>query len=384
MKRFIVFTLLAVLSFGLFVSCGGEATTDNTNNDLKEQLPLLKVGHVNQDHHLALYVAALKGDFFKKDGVWMTEIKPKERYTLHTNDGPIAEIQLIVTKGGAEMPNNLLAGLFDIGFGGLPAVMGVVDKGKDVRVLMPLQNEGDQLIVEKEMPVENWDEFVEYVKNSDEQVVLGYKAPTAVQYIIAQKAFSEVGISYTEDPTDTEAMVLWVNQKGQKNMTSNLAAGQIDGFVANQPTPAQAIISDVGKFITELTVLPPEGMWAQHPCCVVCSNERVKTEHPEAVKHFLKLIMLATDHINDDMNDAIDTAYEFLGQKEGVEDLSIPTVSFSNEDDEIWRGGLVTWANVMNEIGKYSGDLMGVNDETAVDMCVDFTFLEELKKELGK
>ena len=142
-----------------------------------DELPLLKVGHVNQDHHLALYVAALKGDFFKDDGVWMTEIKYKERYTLHTRNGPIAEVQLIKSKGGAEMPNNLLAGLFDIGFGGVPAVMGIVDKGKDVRILLPLQNAGDQLIVENEMPVENWDEFIDYVKKSDEQIVLGYKAP---------------------------------------------------------------------------------------------------------------------------------------------------------------------------------------------------------------
>lgn len=384
MKRIVVFSLVVFLSLGLFVSCGGNKSTDEIQDDVIVELPLLKVGHVNQDHHLALYVAALKGDFFKDDGVWMTEIKYKERYTLHTGDGPIAEVQLIKSKGGAEMPNNLLAGLFDIGFGGVPAVMGVVDKGKDVRILLPLQNAGDQLIVENEMPVENWDEFIDYVKKSDEQIVLGYKAPTAVQYIVAQKAFSEVGITYTEDPTVTDAMVLWVNQKGQKNMTTNLAAGQVDGFVANQPTPAQAVVAGVGKFITELSVLPPEGMWVHHPCCMVCSNEKVKTEHPEEVKQFLKLVMIATDHINNDMDDAIKIAYEFLGQKEGVEDLSIPTVYYSNEDDEIWRGGIVTWAKVMNEIDKYSGELKGIVDERVVDMCVDFSFLEELKKELGK
>lgn len=123
------------------------------------------------------------------------------------------------------MTNNLLADLFDVGFGGVPAVMGVVDKGKNVRILMPLQNSGDQLVVKNEMPVENWNEFVEFVKNSTEQIKLGYKAPTAVQYIIAQKAFIEVGITQTEDPTNTDAMVLWINQKGQDNMTTNLAAG---------------------------------------------------------------------------------------------------------------------------------------------------------------
>ncbi len=387
MKRIIILSLVLFLSAGLFISCGADKpvdvseTPDVINTD---ELPLLRIGHVNQDHHLALYVAALKGEFFKDSGVWMTETKPKERYILHTDKAPIAEIQLIKSKGGAEMTNNLLAGLFDIGFGGVPAVMGVVDKGKDVRILMPLQSVGDQLIVKNDMPVETWDEFVEYVKNSEIQIRLGYKAPTAVQYIITQKAFREVGITYTEDPTEVDAMVIFINQKGQKNMTSNLAADQVDGFVANQPTPAQAIITGVGKFITELSVLPPEGMWDDHPCCMVCSNEQIKTEHPEEVKQFLKLIILATDHINADQEDAIAVAYDFLGQKEGVEDLSVPTVFYNCSPNKVWRNGVANWAMVMNEIGKYSGELLGITDDRAVEMCVDFSFLEELEKELGK
>ncbi|MEZ4813339.1 MAG: ABC transporter substrate-binding protein [Caldisericia bacterium] len=387
MKRFVTFALVLFLALGIFVSCGAEKKVDTEpvpEDVTPAELPLLRVGHVNQDHHLALYVAALKGEFFKDKGVWMTEIKPKERYILHTEKGAIAEVQLVKSKGGSEMTNNLLAGLFDIGFGGVPAVMSVVDKGKDVRILLPLQNAGDQLIVKNDMPAENWEEFVEFVKNSEVQIRLGYKAPTAVQYIVAQKAFTEVGITQTEDPTNTDAMVLWIDQKGQNNMTTNLAADQVDGFVANQPTPAQAIVTGVGKFITELSVLPPDGMWSHHPCCMVCSNEKIKTDYPNETKQFLKLIMLATDHINDDMNDAIEIAYEFLGQKEGVEDLSIPTVYYNCNDDEVWRGGVATWAAVMNEIGKYTGELKDITDERAVDLCVDFTFLHELQKELGK
>ncbi|HOO96741.1 MAG TPA: ABC transporter substrate-binding protein [Caldisericia bacterium] len=381
MKRFLSFVLVGLLFLTLFAACGVDEPAPQEKVDVNE-LPLLRVGHVNQDHHLALYVAALKGEGFKDSGVWLTETKPKELYVLHTeNGGPIAQVQLVKSKGGAEMTNNLLADLFDVGFGGVPAVMGVVDKGKNVRILMPLQNSGDQLVVKNEMPVENWNEFVEFVKNSTEQIKLGYKAPTAVQYIIAQKAFIEVGITQTEDPTNTDAMVLWINQKGQDNMTTNLAAGLIDGFVANQPTPAQAIVEGVAKFITELSVLPPEGMWENHPCCMVCSTTGFVDGNRAYVKEFLRLIMNATDYINANPVDAVAVAYEFLGLKEGVEDMSIPTIIYHNTPSETWRDGVATWAEVMNEMGKYSGELKGVTDEKAVDMCVDFSIYEELLKE---
>lgn len=61
--------------------------------------------------------------------------------------------------------------------------------------------------------------------------------------------------------------------------------------------------------------------------------------------------------------------------------MSIPTIIYHNTPSETWRDGVATWAEVMNEMGKYSGELKGVTDEKAVDMCVDFSIYEELLKE---
>lgn len=99
MKRFLSFVLVGLLFLTLFAACGVDEPAPQEKVDVNE-LPLLRVGHVNQDHHLALYVAALKGEGFKDSGVWLTETKPKELYVLHTeNGGPIAQVQLVKSKG---------------------------------------------------------------------------------------------------------------------------------------------------------------------------------------------------------------------------------------------------------------------------------------------
>lgn len=380
MKRFMTLAIVLFLAFVSFIGCG-EKKEEKKEQD---QIPLIKIGHVNQDHHLALYVAAMKGELFKESGVWLKEVRAKEMYEFWSHDNHIADFQFVITKGGSDMTNNMLAGLFDIGFGGIPAVMDVVDKDKEVKILVPLQCEGAQLVVALDNPSKNWFDFVEWVKIFNGQVKMGYKAPNAVQYVIATKALDEAGITQTEDATNIDAKVLWINQKGEENMVPNLKSKQIDAFVANQPTPAKAEVAGVGKQIEELANLPPQGMWKNNPCCMVGAKTTFIENNRSVLKDFLKLVIIATDWINQNKLEAQTIAESFIGTKTGVEEKSIPTIKFSNNPDDNWRNGLRIWSKIMNEQGKYKGKLKDISDDRVIDIVTDLSIYEEAVKELGK
>lgn len=379
MRKYIVFVVLALVLAAFLGACGTSQVEDQKPTETITPANL-KIGHVNQDHHLALYVAALKGEEFKDKGIFLKMIKDKEIYELYSNDALVANVAFVKTKGGAEMVTNLLAGAFDLGFGGIPAVMGAVDKGKGVKILMPLQSEGAQLVVDKEMGVKSWDEFVGYASVVEPQMKVGYKAPTAVQSIILKKALKEVGITFTEDPKDTTAKILLVDMKGEQNFVPGLANDQIDAFVSSQPAPAQAQVAGEGFMIAELSTLPPEGMWTENPCCMICAPTDFYPKNSVAVKEFLKLMVIATDWINENKPEAIKIAQAFLGTKDGVEELLLPGIKYSYKPTEAWKNGVVTWSIVSNELGQFKGSLKDVADMKAVEMCVDFSLLDEAKE----
>ncbi len=369
-----LFVVLALIAAFVAIPLVGQAKT-----------PVLKVGHVGHDHHTALYVAALNGDMFKKDyGLYLKEIKSKLLYELYDGDKLVCELELYKVGGGSKMPTAMAQGTFDIGFGGVAAVAFFVDKSTPMKIISPLHSKGDMLVVSSDLPPNSWDEFVQYVKDRDEPLRMGFKAPKAIALLIFQAAMNEVGISYTTKVSDLDVDVHLINMKGAGHLTPGLQNDIIDAFVCNNPFCAIAEEKGLGKSIADLNDLPP-GMWKDHPCCMIAAMNDVVKEKRELVVKFLELIVIATDYMNKDQQIAVESASKWIGTSIEVEQSSIPTSLYTTDpDDEVWLNGIYTWAHAMEDLGHLKGELLNKSNEEIDDLLLDFSLIKEARANVSK
>lgn len=377
MKRFKllgILPLLVVVSICLLTGCARKPV----------EVPVLKVGHVGHDHHTALYVAALNGELFKQDyGIYLKEVRPKELYELYDGKKLICELELYKVGGGSKMPTAMAQGTFDVGFGGVAAMAFFTDKGTPMKIISPLHNKGDMLVVGKGVKADNWESFVRYVKKLKEPLKVGFKAPKAIALLIFQAAMDEVGITYTYDPKNRKSNVLLMNLKGAGHLNPGLENNIIDAYVCNNPYCAIAEEKGAGKCIADLNDLPP-GLWKDHPCCMIGAMNSVVEEKREVLVKFLELIVIATDYMNEDQDIAIKSASDWIGTSIEVEIKSIPTSGYMTEPTEAWKEGIYTWAHAMEKLGHIKGELKGKSNEEIDELLLNMSLIDEARANVAK
>jgi len=369
-------TLLTVVA--LMGGCSGD------NGDPSEQTPpvQLTLGHVGHDHQIALYIAALESERFKKDyGIFLKMVKDREVYDLIEDDKPIVRLRLIKVGGGSKMTETMARGEIQIGLGGVVAVAKFADKGAAFKIIAPLQTDGDMLVMKTGSPITDWASFVAAAKAADAPIRIGFKAPVAVAKLILEKALQAEGIQYGPDAT-AGAKIILVNMRGGKNSLPLLSQGAIDGFVMNQPSVAIAEAKGVGKVVADLRDLPPAGHWHEHPCCCVAATEQTLREHGERVKSLLKLLRLATELIRKEPDLAVRRAHEWTKVPLDVEKASVPTITYTAAPTEQWRKGMIRWAAVMGDIKAFSGKYADMTPEQIVADVCDLSLAEAAEKEL--
>ena len=290
-----VLSTLGFIALYLLISCCSKE---------EAPLPVINIGHAPHDHHSPLYIAAMNPDHFRKNGgLYLKEITSREKYQLISNGKPQAEIMLHSSTGGKELIRKLNEDQLDLTFGGIAANLYFIDKGSPIKILAPIMAEGAGLVVNNNLPANNWQEFVNYVKQQKTPVRIGYKI-----------AFSQ-------------------------NLIPALKNGLIDGFVVNQPFPSLAKYKQVGRTIVDLNEMPPENFWQNYPCCVLSSKNRFYQEQPELALQLTTLFLRANQFIIDNPDQAIAQIAEWLQLPIEVEQMSVPTIKFVTDYEEGWVRG---------------------------------------------
>jgi len=272
-------------------------------------------------------VAALAGESFSRGGgPWLREVKATEIYDLVDDGSVVVRLRLIKMGGGSNMPAALSRGEIDLGLGSVVAAAKFVDEGQPLKIVSPLQTDGDMLVMRTGSPVKDWTSFVAAVKAGPKPLRIGYKAPMAVAKAVFEGALASEGISFGPAlPAEARGVVM-VNFGSEKSPVPLLESDSLDGFVMNQPGPAVAVAKGVGKIVCDLHDLPPAGKWVDHPCCCVMTDSKTLAARPEAIKAFLKVIHLGTRAIRDDVKMGIDCAHRWTRYPREVERASVPTV----------------------------------------------------------
>jgi len=364
----------------ILAGCAGEPAPEAGND-----VPTLRLGHVGHDHHLALYVAALEGARFKTDcGIYLDEVKPQEVYDLIEGGKRLARLVLAKVGGGARMPAAMSRGEIAIGLGGVPAVAKFADGGTPLKILAPLQTDGDMLVMREDSPVADWPAFVQAAKAGGKPMKIGYKAPTAVAKLVFEGALLAEAIPYGYDQAEARTGVILINFGSEKSPIPLLESGAIDGFVMNQPAVAVAEQKGLGKTVAHLRDLPPAGKWLDHPCCCVAATEETIAAHPDVLKGLLKVLLLATHLIHTDQPLAIDCASRWTKYEKAVEQASVPTVTYIAEPSNSWLTGMKTWAEMSKDINLFTGKYAAMPPDAFVADVCDLRLVRQAADELRK
>lgn len=367
--------LLLLLASIIFISCG-----------TKKEVPTVKLGHAPHDHHAPLYIAAAMGDYFKKNGgVYLKEITYKTDYQLYRDGELLANIKIDSSTGGINLIRKLDEKILDVSFGGVPAMIEMIDKGSRIKIIAPVNADGDALIVDKNMPVSNWKEFVDYIKESKKPVRIGYKVSTSVQNLIFESALNNEGISFSRELNAENVDVVVVNLHGPNNLLPALESHVIDGFVVMQPFPAMAEYSTNGKIISQLRDLPPSGDWNDHPCCALASGEDFIKKHEDIVEALIELFGKAAEYIGEHPHESAAITSKWLGTSVDVEALSLPTIRYKEEYNKEWNSGVDFWVSSLIKSGEITGEVKKAYESSTLDKLIyDKTPYDSVRKRMNK
>ena len=398
MSKFLV-SLLVLLAVIFTVGCGQEEPQTVVDEQIDEiapvdeiaieniaisdvvistDVPQLKIGFVKQDHHSAVFVAALRSEMMHSQyPVYLIPLG-ENFYALIKDNEQVAEIEFIQSQGAINVPNNMVAGLFELGFGGVVPFVASIDQGNPITIVSPLHQRGDMLVVKADNDaVSDWETFIAWVTASEEPVTVGFKSPKAVALIIFQSALAEAGVSFAMSGGEIEdAQVILYNAQGQPNLNPALQEDLVDAYVSNNPACAMAEHNGIGKCVAELSLLPP-GDFENHPCCAIAATEEVLASKPHEVAAALELFAYSTEFINENPEEAAAAASEWIGTPVEVELVSMPTSLYDVHVTEDWKANMGAIMDHMRGLNAFSGPLKEADETTEIGIISHFDLLPE-------
>ncbi len=334
-----------------------------------DTIPEINVGHAPHDHHAALYIAASRPDFFQKNGdVYLKEITYRRKYELYSQDTLLARLNIQSSTGGAQLIRKLTERQLDICFGGVPAMIQAIDSGSPLCLLMPLMTGGAGLMLRKDIPVDNWGEFIAYLSHANAPVRIGYKAASSVQNLILEQALEYEKIPFSRHMHQAYTPLVLINMYDAANLIPGMRDGIIDGFVIMEPFLTLARKELGARMICALDKLPPEGLWSEYPCCALAAVDRTFVEEQEkTVTAMVRLVRLAHDYIQKHPQDAAKAVAQWLDQPEEIELISLPSIHFLNDFTAAWRAGVRSWVRSLIASGKITGKVAAAEKQGNLD-----------------
>ena len=247
--------------------------------------------------------------------------------------------------------------IFDMSFGGVPAMLKFIDQGRAIHILAPSNGEGAGFVARNELNIRSWSEFLAYVKESERPFRVGYKIAVSVQNLIFEAALRSENISFSTNLEDEDVMVTMVNLHGAKNLIPALEDKLIDGFVVNQPFVSMAEESDSASLVSMLQTLPPDGQWQGSPCCALAANDSFVQNSPELAQAMTTLMLFANKRISSTPQESAKQVAKWLEISPAVESRSMPTIKFTIDFDEDWNRGVDFWVKSMIDGGKLNGNV---------------------------
>jgi len=391
MKKIISILLVITMVFSL-AACSKNVSSDNLhekdssnnenpnkeNQDVDfDKLPVINMAWGVDMHTGVIFAGCEMTDVFKDRPAYLSKIADG-KYALYVDGTAAAVINHVPTKNSSESVNLLATGEIDFAILSNTAVFTAYDTNVDIQILAPIQSDGIACVATNDALFNNFEEMVEYAKNSDKPLKIGYHSSLSGPRIVIEKALTEAGLTITEDPADFNADVLTVDLKGLQNLQPALISKQVDAWVAPAPQPEISVSSGNGKLIGGLDSFSKDGKWANFPCCTFAASSKVINSSPKIVQAITQVIYDTTNYVQENKAASAKAICSNIGIEEDVFNKAF--IVYNTKPTEEWQNGIGLYYDAMVEMKKFEGRLSSDKFEDAKEKVFNFTFINNVKQ----
>jgi len=274
---------------------------------------VIRVGHLKDDHHSALFIAQAK-EMYEKEGL---------------------KVETIEFNAGPDLVKAAATGQIDIGFCGTPPAVTGIAKGVPIKIVAAVNQEGSGIVVREDAGIQK----IEDLKGK----TIAIPMKGSIQDVLLQMTLKEHGIN----PEEVNIIEMQVPL-----MPKALEAGKIDGFIAWEPYVSMAEQKGYGHAIAY-----SRDIWKDHPCCVVIATDQFIKEHPDQLRRFLKVHVEATEYLNTHKNESASIVAEALGTDPAVEKRAFQNMKFIAVPTSSFIDNVMKFVGIEKQLGYIKKDL---------------------------
>ena len=251
-----------------------------------------------------------------------------------------------------------LAESADLSMFGGPSIIPAIDKGYPITVIGALHEGCWELFAHE--PIRSLQDLV------GKRVAISQIG--GVEHVWLSSMLAWVGV-------DPNTEIKWVTHDRWPDRVQAYISGRVEAFLAFPPEPQRLRRKNVGHVIVNTTQDPP---WSQYFCCLLGARTAFIEEYPVATKRALRAVMKAADLCSEEP----DWAAQYLvdrgfGDDYGVALEIIKSLSYSR-----WRTDNPVDTLRFHSLRLREAGMISSTPQEIVDRGTDFTFLNELKREL--
>lgn len=358
MKRLAAVTVVAVLMVTATLLTAGCLDSDDDEWD-----GTIRVAYLKGDIHQVAYFVADSASAGGGESFF-------EQYDVKVKNAKGAPYPA----GGAVM-EAFQAGDVDIGYlGSPPAIIGHVNAEIPTKVIGQVNSLGSALVVKDDILT------AQDLKGK----TIATPLPSSIQHFMLLTYLEDNGLELGDGPDKVT-----VTTVGVALMKASMESDDIQGFIAWQPFPADAVDSGVGHILADST-----DIWPGHICCVVGTMEKFAKDHPDEVTNYLRAHVASSkwiqqalaDNSSDDYTLLVQISMDFTGRNENVVKEALDGIEYSYALDDPFKTSFTEYVDKLIDQGTLTQEAMEkMGYATAQDLTdeyVDDKFIKDAETSL--
>ena len=331
-------------------------------------VPSLTIAYHRDDHAAPLFNACLyPKDFRARYRLHLKQVRPRELYTLVDGKRSTLSLRLIPFDSDSEVLAALRSDSAQVGILASEEVLtAVITTALNIRIIAPLQQGGDLLVVNPSIPAADWKEFIAWVRAQDRPTAIGYIGQYSMAALGLTQALEYEKVNYTgtvpgrdlsphthahahtrthtPKPESTKVKLILADDRAA--LAAELSAGTFDAAVLEEPAATWVSMLQGSRTIGRTDVLPP-GRFEGRPGTVIAATGRSIVKRGEDLSRFLELMAVATHYANNNKQKTLAAVTKWLNAPLALESIAMGNIGFYSRPDARFTTGIWNWYHAL-------------------------------------
>lgn len=305
--------------------------------------PELRVAYVATTRCAPLYNACLESrEFSRHYGLSLVPVRPPTDYQLVERGRPSLEVRLVRCATDSEAYELVRHGHCELGLLNVEAVLAGVLRREPVRILAPVQNRGDMLVVGPTMVADSWQDFLKSLRGASSVVPVGYLGKESISMLALEWALKLENIPSACDGVPDTCRVDLRRYGERQKLARDLAAGVLAAAVVQEPDAVALEQTQGVRRVCEIHDLPPN-WFAGRPGVVAAAADSVVAARRGEIERLLEVLAVATHYTNNHSHRTAVNCARWLGTASAQESTALAVIGFTSVPTFGFKDGVWNW-----------------------------------------